>query len=375
MPNRLAAQPRGARIDRRAFLRGVGGAAAGIAAAGTLSACGTGTSRSVGSGGKSSKTLVVRNSGGSYGDANQQAIYEPFTKETGIQVKVVNIEYAQMLAQIKQGRPEFDVIDDSMADFVLFQQEGGTQALDYDRLKNFKKAGVAKNLVTPNAVGKNYWASVMAYRTDAFGGKKPSSWVDFWDTEAFPGNRALQALDADLPELEFALLADGVPLDKLYPLDVDRAFKVLGEIKSHVRKFWDTGALPGVLLGRKEVDASSVWHGRLDALIKGGAPLAYQWNGARRQSNGLGIPKGAANLDAAYRLIDFSLRPEVQAAYAEIYPMAPSVPAAYKKLKPATAANLGSSPEHLKSGFDLDVEWWIKNQDAVSKRWQEWTHA
>ena len=45
------------------------------------------------------------------------------------------------------------------------------------------------------------------------------------------------------------------------------------------------------------------------------------------------------------------------------------------KLKPDTAANLGSSPEHLESGFDLDVEWWIKNQDAVSKRWQEWTHA
>jgi putative spermidine/putrescine transport system substrate-binding protein len=29
----------------------------------------------------------------------------------------------------------------------------------------------------------------------------------------------------------------------------------------------------------------------------------------------------------------------------------------------------------LESGFDLDVEWWIKNQDAVSKRWQEWSHA
>ena len=360
--------------DRRGFLRGVGGIAAGLATATSLSACGTGTSRSVG-GGKSSKTLVVRNSGGSYGDANQQAIYDPFTKETGIQVKVVNIEYAQMLAQIKQGRPQFDVIDDSMADFVLFDQQGATQDLDYDRLKNFKSAGIAKNLVTSNAVGKNYWASVMAYRTDAFDGKKPSSWADFWDTKTFSGNRALQALDADLPELEFALLADGVALDKLYPLDVDRAFKALSEIKSHVRKFWDTGALPGVLLGRKEVDASSVWHGRLDALIKGGAPLAYQWNGARRQSNALGIPKGAANLDAAYQLVDFALRPEVQAAYAEIYPMAPSVPAAYKKLSSTTAANLGSSPAHLESGFDLNVEWWIKNQDAVSKRWQEWTHA
>lgn len=362
------------RIDRRVFLRGVGGVAAGIAAT-SLTACGTGSSRSVGSGGKSSKTLVVRDSGGTYGEANQKAIYEPFTKETGIQVKVVNIAYAQMLAQIKQGRPQFDVIDDSMADYVLFKKEDATEELDFDRLKNFKNAGIAKSLVTSNAVGKNYWASVMAYRTDAFGGKKPSSWADFWDTGSFKGNRGLQALDADYPELEFALLADGVAPDQLYPLDVDRAFRVLDEIKGSVRKFWDTGALPGVLLGRKEVVASSVWHGRLDELIKGGAPLAYQWNGARRQSNGWGIPKGASNLDAAYQLIDFSLRPEVQAAYAELYPMAPTVPAAYKKLSTTAAENLASSPGHLESGFDLDVEWWIKNQDAVSKRWQEWTHA
>ncbi|MGW1029922.1 ABC transporter substrate-binding protein [Streptomyces sp. NPDC002577] len=363
-----------ARIDRRLFLRGIGGVTAGVAAATALSGCGTGTSRS-GGGGKSSKTLVVRDSGGTYGDANQKAIYEPFTRETGIRIEVVNIQYAQMLAQIQQGRPQFDVIDDSMSDFLRFKNAEATEDLDYDRLKNFKKAGIAKSIVTSNAVGKNYWASVMAYRTDVWGGKKPSSWADFWDTKAFPGDRALQGLDADRPVLEFALLADGVPLDKLYPLDLDRAFKSLDHIKGSIKKYWDTGALPGVLLGRKEVVATDVWHGRLDALIKQGSPLAYQWNGARRQSNAFGIPKGAANLDAAYQLIDFALRPDVQAHYAELYPMAPSVPAAYKKLSPATAANLGSSPKHLKTGFDMDVHWWLENQEVVAKRWQEWTHA
>ena len=66
-----------ARIDRRLFLRGVGGVTAGLAAASALSACGTGTSRSPTAGsGKSSKTLVVRNSGGTYGDANQKAVYD-----------------------------------------------------------------------------------------------------------------------------------------------------------------------------------------------------------------------------------------------------------------------------------------------------------
>ncbi|MER7901377.1 ABC transporter substrate-binding protein, partial [Streptomyces sp. NPDC096046] len=79
---------RDARIDRRLFLRGVGGATAGLAAATALSACGTGTSRtaSTGTGGKGGRMVVVRDSGGSYGAALQKAIYTPFTQETGIQV-------------------------------------------------------------------------------------------------------------------------------------------------------------------------------------------------------------------------------------------------------------------------------------------------
>jgi putative spermidine/putrescine transport system substrate-binding protein len=280
-----------------------------------------------------------------------------------------------MLAQIKEGRPQFDVIDIEAIAFARFEREDAIEALDYDRLKNARNVGIAEFLLASHYVGKNYWASVMAYRTDAFDGKKPESWADFWDTRAFPGSRALQSSDAGPPELEFALLADGVPLDRLYPLDVDRAFKALNEIKGSVRTFWDNGAVPGELLDRKEVVASSVWHGRLDDLIKRGAPLAYAWNGARRQSSGYGIPKGAANPDAAYRLIDFALRPEVQADFARIYPLGPVVPAAYAHLSEATARNLPSTPGHLLSGFDLDVEWWIRNQDSVTKRWQEWVRA
>jgi len=362
------------RIDRRLFLRGVGALAAG-AAVSSLSACGSGTSRTSAAGGTSSKTLVVRNSGGSYGDANMKALYEPFMKETGVEVKVVNITYAQQLAQVKQGRPQFDLIDNSMIDFVKFTGEGAAEDIDYDRLKNAKNAGIAENLLGRTAVGKNYWGSVMAYRTDAFGGRKPGSWAEFWDTKAFAGNRALQHMDADIPELEFALLADGVPMDKLYPLDLDRAFRVLDQIKGSVKKYWDTGALPGVLLGRREVDASSVWHGRLDDLIKQGQPLAYQFAGARRQSNGWAIPKGTNNRDVAYQLIDYSLRPEVQARFAEIYPMAPVVPAAYEKLSKEVSATLLGSPENRDRGFDADVEWWVANDDTVTKRWQEWSRA
>ncbi|MER5833128.1 ABC transporter substrate-binding protein [Streptomyces sp. NPDC002130] len=357
-------------IDRRAFLTTVGGIAAG-AAAGSLTACESRTGRSAT---KSGHVLVVRNFGGSYGEANRKAVYDPFTRETGVRIKVVNFGHDQMLAQIKEGRPQFDVMDIDMSNLLLFEHEDASEPLDYGRLKNARNTGIPQSLLTPNGVGKSYWASVLAYRTDAFDGRRPESWADFWALGAFPGRRALQG-EVDWPELEFALLADGVPLDGLYPLDVDRAFRVLDEIRGSVRTFWEYGAEPGELLSRGSVMASSTWAGRLQNMIGDGVPLAYEWNGARRQSNGYGIPKGSANQDAAYRLIDFALRPEVQAHMARLYPDGPVVPAAYGHLTESTAVHLASTPGHLLSGFDLDIEWWLENQDAVTRRWQQWARS
>ncbi|MEU0192817.1 ABC transporter substrate-binding protein [Streptomyces afghaniensis] len=360
------------RIGRRTVLRTAGALAAATAVTGCGTLMGTGESRGSSGGGK--KRLIVSNSGGAYNDALTKAIYEPFTKETGITVTTVNYQSAQIIAQVKQGRPQVDLMDNSL---LIFQKMVGQECLepiDHDRLKSLKGAGIAEHNLPEHAVGKNVWASLMAYRTDSLK-RVPKSWADFWNTDAFSGPRSLQSAEVDLPELEFALLADGVPLDKLYPLDVDRAFKAMSRIRGDVKKFWNTGALPAVLLGRKEVVATSLWGGRADELIKQGMPVAYQWNGARRMTNGWGIPKGADNTDAAYKLIDFSLRPEVQAAFAKLFPHGPVVPAATKLLSDDVLATLPTSPQNLKTGFDADVAWWEKNRDAVTKRWQEWADA
>ncbi|MEQ4725977.1 hypothetical protein ABN273_57480, partial [Nonomuraea sp. B19D2] len=122
-------------IDRRALLRGAGGLAA-LAALPSLAACGTGTSRSSsasggggagGGGGGGGKTVAVRNSGGAYGEALKKAIYDPFTQETGITVQVANLDGAQVLAQIKQGRPQVDLIDNSMMDHAKFVRENALE--------------------------------------------------------------------------------------------------------------------------------------------------------------------------------------------------------------------------------------------------------
>ncbi|MFF6953430.1 extracellular solute-binding protein [Streptomyces iakyrus] len=361
------------RIGRRTVLRTAGALAAASALTGCGTLMGSGESRTSSSGG-GKKRLVVSNSGGAYSDALTKAIYEPFTKETGITVTTVNYQSAQVIAQVKQGRPQVHLMDNGLLIFQKMARLNCLEPVDYDRLKSVKGAGIAEAQLAEHAVGKNVWASVMAYRTDSLK-RAPKDWADFWNTDAFSGPRSLQSAEVDLPELEFALLADGVPLDKLYPLDVDRAFASMSRIRGEVKKFWNTGALPAVLLGRKEVVATSLWCGRADELIKQGQPVAYQWNGARRMTNGWGIPKGAGNTDAAYKLIDFSLRPEVQAAFAKLYPGGPVVPGATKLISDDVLATLPTSPENLKTGFDADVAWWDKNRDAVTKRWQEWADA
>ena len=124
----------------------------------------------------------------------------------------------------------------------------------------------------------------------------PKGWADFWDTKKFPGDRAMIGTSAGgWPELEFALMAAGVPADKLYPLDIDKGFASYDKIKKDVIKWWDTGAVPIQLLTDREVTMTTVWNGRMAALQAAGVPAAISWSQGLLKRDAWGIPKGAKN--------------------------------------------------------------------------------
>ena len=66
--------------------------------------------------------------------------------------------------------------------------------------------------------------------------------------------------------LLIALLADGVPMDKLYPLDVDRAFRKLEQIKPDIATWWTSGGQSAQLISDGEVDMIQAWNGRITAV-------------------------------------------------------------------------------------------------------------
>src|SRR5262249_59389068 len=72
--------------------------------------------------------------------------------------------------------------------------------------------------------------------------------------------------------------------DRLYPLDVDRAFKKLDQIKPHIKVWRREGNQSQQLIRDGELDMMSIWNGRASELKEQGVPVELVWNGAVRST-------------------------------------------------------------------------------------------
>ena len=115
--------------------------------------------------------------------------------------------------------------------------------LDYSKFSDSAKqtlAAMPDNLKREKAVALQVIGVGLVYNKDKFKAKPLTSWADFWNVKDFPGKRCLPAWPRFV--FEAALMADGVPKDKLYPIDMDRALKKIAEIKPAVVSWWTTSA-------------------------------------------------------------------------------------------------------------------------------------
>jgi len=311
--------------------------------------------------------LVFVGFGGSYQDGQTKAFFEPFEKETGIKViQTTGVDIAKLRAQVQSKNVEWDLI--SIPDRLRYTavKDGLLTPLNYNVI-NAKD--IIPQLVTEFAVGGVTIAMQNSYSTKAYPpGKQPVTWPDFWDATKFPGPRGLY--NAPTYIVEFALIADGVPKDKLYPLDVPRALKSLDRVKPHVKVWWTQFPQPGVLLKSGEITMTP-WT-RAVSFILEGEPLGVSFDGAAITYEGWVVPKSAPHADNAMKFINFALQPKPQAELTKYIAFGPTnlkaMPAVSAKLKPL----LPSEPENMKKGFILSGDWWGPNLDKVNEQWNEW---
>ena len=317
--------------------------------------------------------ITVVNFGGSSGEAQKKAFFEPYEKATGNKVVGVayNAEVGKIKAMVEAKNVTWDVVQAEAAELDNGCQEGLFEKLDFSKIGN--KADFNPAAVHECGVGALIWSTVMAYNADKLK-TAPATWVDFWDTKKFPGKRAMRK--GARYNLEFALMADGVAVQDIYKVlatkeGVERAFKKLTELKPNIQ-WWEAGSQPSQFLVAGDVVMTTSYNSRIDAAQREGKNLQINWTGSIYAVDFWVIPKGSPNKDAALKFIAIATSADGQAAYARVNSNGPTNTKALAKLDAKILANLPTSAANAKNALQFNVGFWADQGEALEKRYAAW---
>ena len=334
------------------------------------------------------QTLTVVSYGGSYGRSVERAWVEPFMAETGIDVRMedYNGGLAQMRAQVESGNVFWDVVDLVTPEAVRACDEGLLEFVTLDELPASADGTPVSEDFPPDSRsecsgGGLVSATIVAYDNRQFPGERPTRLEDFFDLERFPGRRGMRRVP--IVNLEFALLADGVPLDRVYStLDTDegiaRAFAKLDTIKDEI-VFWEAGAQPPQMLADGEVVMTTAYNGRIfNAQVLEDQPFTIVWDGQVQETSGPGIVLGTPRLEIARRFIAFVSRPESLAgiskhiSYSPTRHSANALVSTHLETGIEMAPHMPSAPANMERALISSWLWWADNGDEMNERFAVW---
>ena len=313
--------------------------------------------------------VVISGWGGNFQDAQRKAIFAPFEKETGI--KVIEESNPPTMSRIKamveSKNTEFDVGEVGPADFQALIKANLLEKLDQSIFDKALLNELDPRVPHPYGMGNVFYSQVIGYSTRKYSAANhPRSWADVWDVKKFPGRRVLFAPTWIMAPIEFALLADGVPADRLYPLDFKRAYESLTKIKPDVIKWATTGSMGPQALVDGEADIASVAHARIVQLKEQGAAVDFEWNQGLSTLDYWAIPKGAKNYKNAMKFIEFAVRAKPVADMCSLMPYGPVNKRSFEYMTPEKIRNSASHPENMKNQVVMNPEWWGQT-DASGK--------
>jgi len=325
-------------------------------------------------GAASAQEIAIASAGGAWQAAQREAWYKPFAAKMGLKFnEEETADSAGRLQAMEQAHNvTLDLVTIESGAIVQFCDAGLLTKLDWSRIA--PRENFIPGSTIDCGIGLDVYGNVLAYDTTVLK-DGPTSVLDVFDTKRFPGKRALRRVAVG--NLEWALMADGVPLDQVYkvlatPAGVDRAFAKLDSIKKDI-VWWTAGAQPPQLLASHEVVMTTAWNGRIQNPIdQEGKPFRIAWDNQIIEFDMVAIPKGAPHLDLAYKYLAFISTPENNGRLGQFIPYGPVVRAATQFVPAATLAKLPTAPDHMKNTLAIDRDFWGDHAEDLNKRFNVW---
>lgn len=314
--------------------------------------------------------VVLCNWGGDAIPAFTAAFAAPYAAKTGGKLILDGSgpTNGKVRAMVEARNVSWDILDSGVTGIAELAPRGLLAPIDYTVVD---KSKVAPEFAYEFGVGNYMFSIVQAWDTRKVQGTP--TLADFFDLKKIPGKRMIRKDSQAM--LELALLADGVPIDKLYPLDVDRAFKKFATIKDALLT-WDTGAQSQALLRDGEVAMGWLWHTRANLLKRDTAGrIDWTFKDGLLQPGLWTVPKGNPAGKQAMVAIAMMQDPPGQVSLLGAMGNGPANPAA-APLVPAELQGVDpSAPANAAVQAKIDYPWYRDNHGATFRKFIDFLAA
>jgi spermidine/putrescine transport system substrate-binding protein len=275
-----------------------------------------------------------------------QSVLDGFKAETGIVVHYETFSSGEeMLAKILAGASSYDLIQppDYIAEALI--KNGLVAPLDFSKLPHF--SGILpqfRNL--PFDPKQSYTVPYMAgisgivYNSDKVNGPVRGY------RDLFSARHAgrIVVIDDGRELVQAALYTLGYGTNEINPTTLAKARPLLAEWFKRVKLFDSDSPKTALLNG--DVDIGFVWCGEAAILLNQNTKFRFVLpeEGIHASVDVLAIPLKARHVEAAYRLMDYLLRPEVSKRISDAFPYMNPNGEARKLLSPEQLANPASYP-------------------------------
>lgn len=270
-------------------------------------------------------SLLVNSFGGSNEETNRQCVWTPFEQETGISINSVVAYSADALAQLRAQRnsPQFDVVFFSGGQEVIAAEEGLLEPIAEDALSNYPDLYpfAAERIAEGAGPVLHFTAIGILYNTELVS-DPPTSWNDLLRPE-FEDAVILTDISNSYGLLSLLMMNQvaGGTTD-----DIEPGLEMVGQLLDHGAFIISTS--PEILQGFTQSGALVAPYAQDYAFVlqEAGVPVAFVQPEEGFPGSFItgSVVAGRPNTEASLQLIDYYLRPEVQACFAEAMLYSPS---------------------------------------------------